>query len=286
LLTLHQACIKSIQDAFGDLLNNRHLYQHVDIDTEAIKKRIVKGSPVVFIPRGGLEMIEEADWFIIGSSGMPTKLRSQQLTVNLPVISAYCDPCRGRFPANQSPSEKSPPTMIRLNQAYQVFSIPLVCQNCRDGAVTFVVARARNRLTLAGRFPIERIEIPAHFPRSVRGYYSDARLAFNSDQVLPGLFMLRTLIEQFMRAKVGSTFSRGDDLSKAYKDTLPDDFKARFPTLADSYDSLSDALHSAKADPELFKTQLARIDEHFDARRLHKLDLLEQKKTDSGAISN
>jgi hypothetical protein len=167
--------------------------------------------------------------------------------------------------------------MIRLNQAYQVFSIPLICQNCRDSAVTFVVARARNRLTLVGRFPIERIEVPAHFPKSVRSYYSDARLAFNSGQVLPALFMLRTLIEQFMRSKVGGTFKRGEDLGRAYKATLPDDFKAKFSTLADSYESLSEAIHSANADPELFITQLGKIDEHFDARRLHKLDQLEQK---------
>jgi hypothetical protein len=277
LVKLHQACVKAIQDGFGELLNNRHLYQHVDIDTNAIKDRIIKNPVLQHLTTNVSAMIEEADWLIIGSAGMPLKLHGQQLTINLPVVSAYCERCRGRFPSNQSPIEKSPPTMIRLNQAYQVFSIPLVCQNCRDSAVTFVIARARNRLTLVGRFPIEHIEVPAHFPKSVRSYYSDARLAFNSGQILPALFMLRTLIEQFMRSKVGDTFKRGDDLGKAYKETLPPAFKAAFSTLADSYESLSEALHSANADPDLFITQLGKIDEHFDARRLHKLDQLGQK---------
>jgi hypothetical protein len=106
-----------------------------------------------------------------------------------------------------------------------------------------------------------------------------ALLAFNSDQVLPALFMLRTLIEQFLRSKVAGDFKRGEDLSKAYKDTLPEGFKAQFPTLADSYESLSEALHSANADPDLFRIQLDKIDEHFDARRLYKLDLPQKQKT-------
>jgi hypothetical protein len=279
LVTLHQVCTAAIQDGFGELLNDKHLYQHVDIDTEAIKKKIPKFAPLMLgLPTQAATMIDGADWFINGSAGVPTKLNRLQLIVSLPVVKAYCDFCGGRFPSNQSTGETSRPTMIRLNQALQLFSIPLVCQSCRRGVATFLVARERNRLTLAGRFPIEHIEVPAYFPKNVRAYYSAALLAFNSGQVLPALFMLRTLIEQFMRSKVGNKFKRGEDLSKAYKDTLPNDFKEQFPTLADSYESLSEALHCANADPDSFKAQLEKIDQHFDVRRLYKLDQADKHK--------
>jgi hypothetical protein len=277
LVELHAACLSSIRHGFSELLNGKHLYQHVDIDPKEITRKIKSSILGLRPPETMTYMVEKADWFIAGSSGIPTKLHDNQAMISLPIIKTYCDFCRGRFPANQSPDGPSVPSMVRLNQALQLFSIPLICQSCRRGIVTFLVAREHARLTLAGRFPIERIEVPRHFPKNVRAFYSDAILAFNSDQVLPALFMLRTLIEQFMRSKVAGDFKRGEDLSKAYKDTLPEGFKAQFPTLADSYEALSEVLHSANADSDLFRAQLDRIDEHFDARRLHKLDLPQHK---------
>lgn len=275
LAELHNACIKAIQDCFAELLNDLHLYQHVDINVEEIRAK--SNSPLIH-PRAAALPIEVGDWFIFGSLGLPNKLVDNQQLISLPVIRAYCDGCKGRFPANLSSDPRLAPTMSRLSQAHQLFSIPLVCQGCRNQVVTFVVARLHRRLILVGRYPIERIEVPPYFPKNIRDHYSDARLAFNSGQVLPALFMLRTLIEQFMRSKVGTEFVRGEDLSKAYKETLPADFKATFPTLADSYESLSDALHSAKADPKLFVEQHEKIDRHFDARRLYKLDQLDEQK--------
>jgi hypothetical protein len=53
--------------------------------------------------------------------------------------------------------------------------------------------------------------------------------------------------------------------------TLPEDFRAHFPSLRDIYGVLSDAMHKADASPEIFNKAKADIEMHFDARRLRRL---------------
>ena len=53
--------------------------------------------------------------------------------------------------------------------------------------------------------------------------------------------------------------------------TLPDDFKARFASFRSLYDNLSDDMHTAKGNTDLFERTLAQIEEHFEARRLFRL---------------
>jgi len=63
-----------------------------------------------------------------------------------------------------------------------------------------------------------------------------------------------------------------DELGTAYNDTLPDDLKARFPSLTKIYEQISDCLHSGKTDGELFAKSASESEEHFEARRLFKQD--------------
>jgi len=56
-----------------------------------------------------------------------------------------------------------------------------------------------------------------------------------------------------------------------YKETLPEDFNNRFPSLLDIYNQISGALHTAQENTELFELSLANLNKHFDGRRLYEL---------------
>jgi hypothetical protein len=98
--------------------------------------------------------------------------------------------------------------------------------------------------------------------------------------------MLRVVIEQFWselerRHVLIVSDERGqlhaDQLADAYNDILPPDFKDRFPSLGKIYKDISERLHNATADTELFEKAAADIVEHFDARRMFKLDAEDEK---------
>ena len=128
---------------------------------------------------------------------------------------------------------------------------------------------------LCGRSPMEVVKVSSVIPKETVRYFRDAVIAHNSGQTLAGLFLLRVFVEQFWKSvpEVVAALSTnprpsGDELGEAYKGTLPTDFKARFPSLSEIYEDLSNALHSAKADADLFQQSHAQIVKHFDARRL------------------
>jgi hypothetical protein len=65
---------------------------------------------------------------------------------------------------------------------------------------------------------------------------------------------------------------RADDLMDKYMGMLlPDDFKQRFPSMRALYDEISADLHDAVGSSALFDSSIAKITEHFDARRLYSL---------------
>jgi hypothetical protein len=53
---------------------------------------------------------------------------------------------------------------------------------------------------------------------------------------------------------------------------LPLDFRNRFASLRALYGELSNDIHSAKGDPSLFERARITIVDHFEARRLFKLE--------------
>ncbi|MGO9060157.1 MAG: hypothetical protein ACLQU2_22675, partial [Candidatus Binataceae bacterium] len=75
-------------------------------------------------------------------------------------------------------------------------------------------------MTLTGREPIETADAPNFVPKGQARYYSEAIIANGAGRILAGLFYLRTLIEQHMRSVVTDKRLRGDELTKAYADTL------------------------------------------------------------------
>ena len=157
-------------------------------------------------------------------------------------------------------------------ETIQVFVLSFLCQSCKRVPEIFLVRRHGFKLTLCGRAPIEVADVPPEIPKTARQYYSGALVAHQSGQTLAGLFLLRTLIEQWARSQVPEPApSRADELLDAYMATLPLDFKSRFPSMRSLYDDISADLHSATGSADLFDKALSEIKEHFDARRLFKL---------------
>jgi hypothetical protein len=156
-------------------------------------------------------------------------------------------------------------------QTVQIFVFSYQCQSCKGAPEVFVVRRHGFRLTIAGRAPIEHVEVPAAIPKGPKKFFSAAVVAHQSGQTLSGLFQLRTLLEQFARTTTGSTATNADAVMEAYMGTLPGDFKDRFPSMRNLYDRLSVDLHAATGSAELFEEAQQDIVQHFEARRLFKI---------------
>ncbi len=135
----------------------------------------------------------------------------------------------------------------------------------------FIVRRENFKLTLSGRAPIEHIEIPRTIPKNIQRFYSGAIVAYQSGQTLAGIFLLRTLIEQWAKSVATEKDLQADEAIDSYLITLPDDFKGRFPSLRVLYGELSLDIHTATGSAELFEKARNQIDEHFEARRLFKI---------------
>jgi hypothetical protein len=133
-----------------------------------------------------------------------------------------------------------------------------------------MVKRNGLKLTLTGRSEIEQVKAPTYIPEKQRKFYREAVIAYNCSKTLAGLFFLRTLIEQYMRLKIGAAADlRGDELGQKYNEILPDDFKSRFPSLPKSYSVLSEAIHQVREDDDLFERERHYICKHLEAKDVY-----------------
>jgi hypothetical protein len=189
---------------------------------------------------------------------------------DLPTVETFCEVCDKGQPFNPQPRQLGqlyPPEPWRKSKP-QVFALAYICQGCKEFELSFMVTRNGMKLTLSGRSVIERIQVPPYVTNALARFYSGAVIAHNCNQVLPGLFMLRTLVEQYMRAALApETFESADQLCGAYNASLDVSFKSRFPSLPEIYGKLSDALHEAREDSDLFESQLKEIEKHFRAMK-------------------
>ncbi len=263
--------------AIKQLLEGKHLYQHVDVEEpqQAIDE-LCKG-------RTDVEKVLFYYWRTIGGFWelMDEDQRSAYAagdqfppTVNVRPydIKVYCDKCERKEAFNLTRAQNSffvvtsPP-----GPAFQVFTLTCLCQSCKDVSEVFLVRREDLKLTLCGRAPIEHVDVPSFIPKGMKAFYSGAVVAHQSGHTLAGLFYLRVLIEQWARLFAKSNLDNADQVLDQYMKTLPDDFKKHFPSLKKLYDDISKDIHQAVGSPELFDNTLEQIEEHFDARRVHKL---------------
>ena len=267
-----------VTEAFRVLLNTKHLYQHVAISSDAVGKRLTPTLQRMFVSQQDFEYQLAKTmhplfgyWYPAWQSGQNAPVLPREVMIfELPTtVKAFCERCEEAQPFNPAPPSLGFPYVKMRRENEQVFSIPYLCQGCKDFRLTFMVMRRDFKLTLTGRSVIEHVQVPPYIAKDVARYYSGAVIAYNCNQVLPALFMLRTLIEQHMRSRLApAEYENAIELCEAYQRALDDAFKEQFPSLPDIYGKLSDALHEAQENENLFESEIERIRRHLEALRV------------------
>ena len=204
---------------------------------------------------------------------METPFKPPRMT--LPTISVPCAQCDAVCPPHNSgyrgqnedvqsvtwQKDSKGKTVI-----LQTFVFPYQCQACKKEPLIFLVHREGSKLILTGRNHFEIVQSPKTIPAQETDFFRDAIVASNTGNVLPGLFLLRTTIEQYMRRILSVTGKKaGDELADAYAALLDDEFpKHRYPSLKTIYDELSAKIHGAEKDVAQFEKSRNDIEKHFD----------------------
>ncbi len=269
------------------LLETRHLYQKLAIDVGPIQARLKEG--VIVAEKQSFDNLVKRE--LAGAFAVSEKQLSAQggnrplLTLILGNVKLFCAKCDSReafrpvwFLDVTSSFIQQNLTQGKFKLAipsnYQLFVLVYQCQNCEGTPEAFIVRREALNLTVEGRSPIEQVEIPNYIPKSERHWFRDAVIAFQTGKTLAALFYLRTFIEQFARRKTNLQEAKatGEEIMGAYSRTLPGNLRDSMPSLGEMYEKLSEALHNAKEDSELFEAVRTAIEKHFDIRRVHELD--------------
>jgi len=277
-----QAIGAAIEFSVRTLLEAKHLYQSIDVDAEGAFLSTQKTTTLHQM----LNVSQTENWpWIVKDAGsldaafsmFNTKNDSRIVAWNQPDVKLFCKKCNRIEPYNGVSAtnvlnrlDASKGGILDSGKLIQVFCLTYLCQSCKAVPEVFLIRRSANRLTLSGRAPIEHVETPKSIPKEIITYFSGAKIAHHSGQTLAAIFLLRTLCEQWAR-KFSNSEDFADIALDRYMQSLPDDFKARFPSLRTVYSDLSVAIHSALASSEIFDSAAQRIEEHFDARKLYKL---------------
>ena len=271
-----------LTDSFKLLLETKHLYQSVKINVPAVFEKLKKILGSKGVP-GSQNIYRFQDYIshpIDTTLGEPYRPSTDPTTrkivsISLPTIKVYCSKCKRVEPFNPF-ANNNVITQRSISYSdipkYQLFILEYQCQSCKESPHVFIVRKEGYKLSLHGRSPIEVYPLPSVIPKKFQKYFSDSIIAYNSGQVLAAIFLLRTFIEQFIRAKNDDEQTdHADEVLTSYMAGLPSDFKQRFPSLKKIYGDLSSALHNAEPNNALFEKSRDEIIEHFEARKLFKL---------------
>ena len=273
-----------VSAALKRLLETKHLYQSETVDVSFIEQQLrAEDQQTAAALRGVLHPLRDGRWIPWerevrrAAFARETDAFARMLWFYTPTIKTFCEKCTRIEAFNplliEDLLEKSGDDVF-AERGIQIFALTLLCQSCKSIPEAFLVRRNRLKLTLSGRSPIEHVTVPADIPKNQRIYYSGAMVAYQSGQVLAGLFLLRTLIEQFVRERFGKPAETPEAQVAAFAEymaALPESFRATFPSLPDLYGRLSVALHAADSSAELFESVRASVVKHFEARRLFEL---------------
>jgi hypothetical protein len=269
-----------VAQTFRTLLENGHLYQSQTTDDDSVRKLIRSR-----IEERALPYIEQRGYLNHGSEHslwhLPNDLDSAVenaagtfvLFVHPSHAKLFCKTCdrQEAFNLNSARSVIDTVPGHIEGRTKQVYVLSYRCQSCRGIPEVFLVRRNGAKLTLTGRSPMEHVTVPSQIPKDIQRYYSGAVVAYQSGQALSGLFMLRTLCEQWARKFAGPT-DRADACIEKYMESLPLNFKSQFPSWKRIYEGLSADIHAATGSEKLFTKTKDEVDEHFDARRIFKID--------------
>ncbi len=295
---IEQAFVEEVITAVKTLIEEKHLYQSVSLSPERLRAVVEK--PLVEMLRAAVDLpglhykptaeqivgdLLKASWvtvnpasprqggYLIEHNNDPV----DHLKFHIKNIRTHCGSCDENSPMNlvaatDAIARLSDWVDVTIPNDHSVYTFVFQCQSCRVGIEVFIVARRGRKFTLVGRSPMEQVKVPYFIPKDVHKYYSGAVIAFNSGQILPALFMLRTLVEQYLRGEMTTVSSEKiDKVIDAYMDSLPNDFTDRFPSLKDVYGKLSNAVHCANESADLFHESREKIERHFDARRVFEM---------------
>lgn len=261
-----------IRSALKTLLEEKHLYQSVNLDVSGLVP-----------PRNGLvpssvqypyyQFIRAWSLHADDSRVERRVVGSNDFGIRIPDLKLYCKTCN-RIEAFNSVNTYDSLAGLGLSRddgarTLQVFVLSYRCQSCKGAPEVLLVRRFGSKLTLSGRSPIEFVEVPKFIPGQVSQFYSGAVVAHQSGQTLAGNFLLRTLIEQWVYLHVAPEDRFADRALEIYASSLEADFKRKFPSLTDVYSKLSADIHAATGSTDIFDSERGRIVGHFDARRVY-----------------
>jgi hypothetical protein len=273
---------KTVADGFKALLEQKHLYQSVDLVIADAIAQFVKSLSTDQSPLASYAatQIFNRPWIVNDPTGRTAYGQGMQRVVifTMPHIKTFCERCGRIEPFNPVATEDFFKDRRPENAWYvlgtstvQNFVLSFLCQACKIVPEVFLVRRIANKLTLCGRSPIEHVEVSKVIPDKVKRYVSGAIVAHQSGQTLAGLFLLRTSIEQWIRTLGVPATVKADAALDWYMSTVPADVSGRIPSLRQVYATLSDAIHRADASAALFDEAKKEIEKHFDARRLFEI---------------
>lgn len=276
------------------LLEQKHLYQKVDIDPKEVIQGYVKQMTEPH-HRNDFKLwttthlaserftIDIAQMQLLNIGGKSTG--TSHIRVTLPHPSLYCKTKTCDRRETFTPvwftevSNELHGATIGLGfkkvvppTGWQMFLLVYQCQRCLGPPEGFLVRRDGWTLSLHGRSPMEQVELPKFIPEKESSYYRDAVIAFQSGKTLAALFYLRTFVEQFARRVTGMTGrATGEEILDSYYKTLPSPMKDQMPSLREWYESISVPIHEGKDDLDVFNAAKEAIDKHFEIRKVFKM---------------
>lgn len=275
-----------VSDQMKSLLEEKHLYQSIRLDYSDMLNFQVGYTIPPRDPTEGVREVQQEFTRVVSAEWHPndpahrgplvayTQNIPLAIYFDVPTIKLFCEKCNRIEAFNVVSADdflehgKRPDKPYQSkNETVQVFVVSLLCQSCKAVPDVFLIRRQGLKLTLAGRAPIEHVTVPPTIPKTVQQFYRGAIVAHQSGQTLAGNFLLRTLIEQWVREIITDLGLTPDKALDKYMDTIPPDIRGRFKSMAKVYRDLSADIHSATGSPQLFDSARRDIEEHYDLRR-------------------
>lgn len=257
---------KGIENGFKKLIEEKHLYQSIEIDIRKIEieaQEYQEGG----MPFGGGETAYDTvslNWICPTSNQAQmvaaNRVGSMDIRFNSPKVKLFCKKCKREEPFFPIENHAS---VFCVALGVQIFVLGYKCQSCELPELEmFMVKRDQAKLTLCGRSPMEHIATSKAFPREHARFISDALITYHAGKTLAGLFFLRTFIEQYVVKKTGKRID--ENALEEYQKQLPNSLKPIIPSLTDIYTQLSNEIHAANANTDLFDDALKKMESHFE----------------------
>ncbi|AFL89892.1 hypothetical protein Terro_3681 [Terriglobus roseus DSM 18391] len=278
-LLLQQLFRDDLNQKFKALIETKHLYQRVKLETD--RSQVPHDKNSLWAESGVLDRFDAyiSRPFQLLRSDEDVDVNARQPFIVLRNMKLFCPSCKCReafaeiyhqdITRSHNPfAEVTVKLQAPLSDSLQIFCIAYQCQICKGDPITFIIRRTKTHLSIDGRSPIEGIAVAKYIPEEERGYMEASILSHQCGMTLAAILYLRVFIEQFAR-RVTRLEGRttGDELLDAYSALLVETHRAAMPSLKSCYDRLSVAIHGGVDDLEMYQDVSNLVNKHFDLRR-------------------